>query len=202
MYCSSCGTQLSDDSRFCFKCGKEVSTQLGQSKIARTEIGEQEWEYFTYERMATKGQALDIVVGAEQHNEAAARLSFWYKHQAEIMEALAHILEDEWEPLNEIGPGSLLVTTSAEHSKGCLQTLFNISAIGFNWWWIGVRVKFRRIKGKGKFPPPTSQITIDVRKVVEDVKSKEGRVICPNCGHANSKHRLSCKKCRLKLESA
>jgi hypothetical protein len=28
------------------------------------------------------------------------------------------------------------------------------------------------------------------------------RVICPNCGHSNSKHRVTCKKCRANLAQA
>jgi hypothetical protein len=105
-----------------------------------------EWEYHTLEKLAPKGQYADIVVGADTTSEASARLTFWYKHQAEIIQFVQPWLDNGWEPVAEIGPGSLVVTTSAEHAKGCLATIFGMSALGYNWWWVGVRIPLHRRK--------------------------------------------------------
>lgn len=105
-----------------------------------------EWEYHTIESTAPKGHYFDVVGGADTTSEASARLTFWYKQQAEIMQTVQPWLDKGWEPVGEIGPGSLILTTSAEHSKGCLATLFGMSALGYNWWLIGVRIPLRRRK--------------------------------------------------------
>lgn len=77
-----------------------------------------EWEYHTIESTAPKVQYFDVVVGADTTSEASARLTFWYKRQAEIMQTFQPWLDNGWEPVGEIGPGVLILTTSAEHSKG------------------------------------------------------------------------------------
>ena len=104
----------------------------------------QQWEYHTIETHAPKGQYFDIVVGANTTSEASARMTFWYKHQHAIMAEVQPWLDDGWHPIGDIGPGSLILTTSAEHSRGCLATLFGISALGFNWWLIGIDIRLRR----------------------------------------------------------
>lgn len=176
MYCANCGKAVIQGSRFCPHCGEAVVDPTAASGVRPRESSKPvEWEYFTFEKLAPKGKYLDVVVGAELESEAAARLAFWYRHEADLREGLQQFLEDGWEPINEIGPSCLMVTTSAEYSKGCLQTLFSISAVGFNWWLIGIRVKFRRIKGTGTNPPPVIESTIQFEgesKVDEKAKAR------------------------------
>lgn len=128
----------------CKKC-KESWNVFGVANDNQSPVN-QEWEYYTVENMAPKGKCIDYVVGAERISEASARLTFWYKYKAEIMETVQPLIDDGWQSTTDIDPGCLIITTSAEHSKGILQTVFNASIGGYNWWLIGVQIKFRRRK--------------------------------------------------------
>jgi len=109
-----------------------------------------EWEYFTWEKITPKGEYADIEIhNPYQHSsEATAAQTFWQKHQAMFRRQIQPYLDQGWEPITEIGPGCLIVKASSEHSKGFLQSLVNMSAVGYNWWLVGYHIEFRRRKRK------------------------------------------------------
>lgn len=154
MYCSSCGNQIPDDSKFCLKCGKPQS--MSSSIINSSQ--NVEWEYWTWDAGVPSNLYVSPVnkPSTESNNsgamtESQVRLHFWQRVQSKILPVIQEIRDDGWEPITEVGPSALKVEVEVEAEKGIWGIVESIANSMLGWQFSGLIIKFRRQKGIGRY---------------------------------------------------
>ena len=154
MYCSNCGTQISDDANFCFKCGQQQSSRplsVNQKTSAN------DWEYWTWEAEPPKGMDLGHPKKDGGLTEFQARLHFWQKIQSRVLPAIQQLRDDGWEPITEVGPSAIKLDTKFRKEDGAvdwskfLKDTGKVLIFGSpGWTCYGLSIQFRRQRGSGK----------------------------------------------------
>jgi hypothetical protein len=165
MYCSNCGTQLSDDANFCYKCGKPQSV-TSSPKVSQSDQSI-EWEYWTWEAGIPSGIYIPSIKGkygdrahygdqtnrtpAPSNPEPFARLQFWQQIQSRVLPVIQRLRDEGWEPITEVGPAALILDRGqSKDASGFFKALVS-DIIDPGWKLFGLSIQFRRQKGSGKY---------------------------------------------------
>lgn len=140
--CGNCGHSNPATNKFCGGCGKPLlqTTQVTQ------------YEYLNFGWRAEKGQAYDQVLARQGLNhdngqaltEPQARIHFWQRHQQHIQNELQPYLNDDWQPITEVGPGCIEIVPSYELEIPSLKRVLKTFYI--HWCFVGVQIKLQRSK--------------------------------------------------------
>ena len=102
MYCSSCGNQIPDNSKFCNICGARTDSTSAQTI--------KEWEYHDF-IMPWKSDQLVVRVGGGNPNLGPdqALTAFWQDFQSEVRLELQKWLDKGWQSITEVGPAAVKI---------------------------------------------------------------------------------------------
>ena len=152
MYCSACGKQVPDNSKFCMHCGHKLDMPQGvvqlQGAKSQTLI---EYEYSVISWPPAAGKKyIDFVPrdGEERTSSAGevhARQLFWDRWQSRILPVVQERKDAGWIPISEIGPGCMAVTDQKPGS-GFMGEVFASMMNLSRWYLTGIEIKVRRPK--------------------------------------------------------
>lgn len=133
MYCPSCGKEIPDNSAFCLLCGKPTNVTPATTKKTPTE-----WIYAYYVISWDIGKGGQYYLGST--NEQVVRLNQWSRDQDFLLPETQKYIDNEWQPVTEIGPSAYIFRKNGNHSE-----------------FAAFRVKFRKPK-PDKFKPLKKRI--------------------------------------------
>jgi len=134
MYCSTCGQEIENDSKFCKHCGYRVDSKEPEERFFDF-VWEPTVKVPEYRERVPALAGLnrrDHAGGA--YSEAEAREIYWYRYQYEIQEAVQPYLDSGWRPVTEFGPGAIQVELydKRETAPG-LGLLSRLMLVNFEW---------------------------------------------------------------------